>query len=222
MEINKIDKSFLEDNCQDERGRGTLETVFFFAQRLNLRTIAEGVETIEQLKFLQSMDCDRVQGYLFCRPIKKEDFLVLTMTDNSPIVEEDNYLKKQGSFSTYKLLLDAIKTEYQLIIYGNLFKNSYYLMSQGDFFFNAATAGIIDDMTDVAISMCTPDCKEEYMKKLSRAALIDAFNRGERRVEMIVKQDVGDEIATFDTVVHLSVHPYKDDILMVGFSRRLS
>lgn len=223
VDFLKIDKSFLANNCQDERGRGTLETVFFFANKLNLSTIAEGVETNEQLKFLQNMDCDRIQGYLFCRPMKKEDFLVLAMIDNVPTVESDNLLQKQGTFSSHSLLLRAIKDEFQLVIYGNLYKNSYYVMHVDDSIeFDAPTAGIIDDMTAASIERCVDEKeKKHYDDLLSRTALIRAFCCGENRVEAKLVQKINGSVEHLSTVIHLMKHPYRDDILMIGMSRRI-
>ncbi|MCR5195167.1 MAG: EAL domain-containing protein [Pseudobutyrivibrio sp.] len=222
VDFLKIDKAFLADNCQNERGRGTLETVFFFASKLHLHTIAEGVETIEQLKFLQNMDCDRVQGYLFSKPLRKEDFIVIALFDNEPAVDEkDIYLE---TFSSNRALLDTIKKEYQIVIFGNLFKNSYYLMHQApEMDFGAPTAGVIDDMTENAMAQSPKGYDKKYFDTLSREALINAYNEGKRRVEVEVKQKVEDGmILTLYTVVHLSKHPYRDDILMVGMSRVIS
>ncbi|MCR4568041.1 MAG: EAL domain-containing protein [Pseudobutyrivibrio sp.] len=219
VDFLKIDKAFLADNCQDERGRGTLETVFFFASKLNLRTIVEGVETLQQLKFLQNMDCDRVQGYLFSKPIRKEDFLVIAMFDNEPAVEE-NPLAAVGTFSSNTALLNVIRNEYQLIVFGNLIKNSYYLMSQSDdMTFGTSTAGVIDDMTEDSMANSPKGYDKIYYDNLSRQALINAYNEGRTRVEVQVKQYYQDKIMTLFTVVHLMKHPTKNDILMVGLSR---
>jgi EAL domain-containing protein (putative c-di-GMP-specific phosphodiesterase class I) len=43
------------------------------AHRINLKVIAEGVETVEQLAFLRSQQCDEMQGYLFSQPVPAED-----------------------------------------------------------------------------------------------------------------------------------------------------
>ena len=219
----KIDKAFLKENCQDDKGRGTLETVFFFASRMNLQTIAEGVETIEQLKFLQSMDCDRVQGYLFSKPIRKEDFIVLAMMDSKPTVDDIGYIKKSGAFSSYNFLFKAIKSEFELIIFGNLHKNSYYVMySSDDLDFQASTAGVLDDMTDASIALApTREAAVSYEQNLSRRALIDAFTRGKRRVETETSLKMDDKILNYMTTVHLMEHPDKDDILMVGMSKKI-
>lgn len=219
----KVDKAFLKDNCQDDRGRGTLETVFYFAHRLNLKTIAEGVETIEQLKFMQSMDCDRIQGFLFSKAIKKEDFIVVAMMDTMPLMDDDDYIKRQGTLSSHSILLKAIKREFPLIIFGNLYKNSYYVMSQEEGReFKAATAGVIDDLTEASLAICVKEDYKLYASTLSRRAMIEAFHRGEERLEVTMRfVNKEGNIETYYNVVHLLKHPYKDDILMVGLSRQL-
>jgi len=57
-----------------ERGRIIVESSVRMAKQLGLLTIAEGVETDEQFRFLSEIDCDIVQGYYFSRPVAIEDF----------------------------------------------------------------------------------------------------------------------------------------------------
>ena len=44
------------------------------ASELKMKTVAEGVETLEQLEFLKSVNCDMVQGYIYDRPMPVEEF----------------------------------------------------------------------------------------------------------------------------------------------------
>ena len=65
----KIDKSFVADlaHCPDDQAIAM--AVISLGHKLNLRVIAEGVETEQQRDFLRANDCDEMQGYLFSRPV---------------------------------------------------------------------------------------------------------------------------------------------------------
>lgn len=69
----KIDKSFIQDIVKDDDNAAITNTIITLAQNLNLKVIAEGVETKEQLEFLWSKNCYIMQGYYFSRPIKAEE-----------------------------------------------------------------------------------------------------------------------------------------------------
>ncbi|MCC3435785.1 MAG: EAL domain-containing protein [Microcoleus sp. PH2017_25_DOB_D_A] len=65
----KIDKSFVADLLNGNSGATIVKVAIALGQGLNLQVIAEGVETAEQLAFLQSLQCDMGQGYFFSKPI---------------------------------------------------------------------------------------------------------------------------------------------------------
>ena len=65
----KIDKSFVADLQEGSSGATIVKVAIALGQGLNLQVIAEGVETAEQLAFLQSLHCEMGQGYLFSKPI---------------------------------------------------------------------------------------------------------------------------------------------------------
>jgi EAL domain-containing protein (putative c-di-GMP-specific phosphodiesterase class I) len=66
----KIDQSFVRDLAQDEDDRTIAAAVISLGQKLNLKVIAEGAETDEQLAFLRQ--CDEIHGYHFSRPLDPE------------------------------------------------------------------------------------------------------------------------------------------------------
>ena len=69
----KIDKSFVLNIPSDRACMEVTAGIIALAKNLNLEVLAEGVETPEQLEFLQRHDCDRGQGYLFSRPLPAGD-----------------------------------------------------------------------------------------------------------------------------------------------------
>ncbi|WP_426193027.1 bifunctional diguanylate cyclase/phosphodiesterase [Massilia sp. DWR3-1-1] len=68
----KIDKSFVSDLADNLDDQAIAMAVISLGHKLNLRVIAEGVETEQQLRFLRENDCDEMQGYLFSPPVKAE------------------------------------------------------------------------------------------------------------------------------------------------------
>jgi diguanylate cyclase (GGDEF)-like protein/PAS domain S-box-containing protein len=70
----KIDKSFIADIVRNPEDAIIAKAIIALAHRLNLRVVAEGVETEAQLTYLRSNGCDEMQGYYFSRPIPADDF----------------------------------------------------------------------------------------------------------------------------------------------------
>ena len=87
----KIDKSFIDDIPQDPGSNTMVSTIISMAEHLNLNTIAEGVETQDQLDFLKSKNCNQIQGYYFSPPVPEDEFF--TSLKNQSIHWEQN---KQG------------------------------------------------------------------------------------------------------------------------------
>jgi EAL domain-containing protein (putative c-di-GMP-specific phosphodiesterase class I) len=68
----KIDKSFVSELADNPDDQAIAMAVISLGHKLNLRVIAEGVETEQQCNFLRDNDCDEMQGYLFSRPVAPE------------------------------------------------------------------------------------------------------------------------------------------------------
>ena len=74
IDILKIDRSFISDVTTNQDDAALVTTIITLAHNLRLGVVAEGVETEEQLRFLEGLKCDEWQGYLYSRPVPFDSF----------------------------------------------------------------------------------------------------------------------------------------------------
>ncbi len=65
----KIDKSFIDHICFSNKNYEIVKTMIVMAHALEMKVVAEGVEKLEQAQLLQTLACDNLQGYYFCKPL---------------------------------------------------------------------------------------------------------------------------------------------------------
>jgi EAL domain-containing protein (putative c-di-GMP-specific phosphodiesterase class I) len=80
----KIDRSFVRDLATDADNAGIVSAVISMGKNLNMRVIAEGVETREQLEFLQKHSCPEGQGYYFAQPMVAKELAQLMARNEHP------------------------------------------------------------------------------------------------------------------------------------------
>ncbi len=78
----KIDKSFIDTVICDSSTRVITEAIVAMVKKLGCETVAEGVETIEQLKYLQAINCDNIQGFLLGKPMPAKEIEFLLQRNN--------------------------------------------------------------------------------------------------------------------------------------------
>ena len=85
----KIDQSFIAAFCEESDTHAIVDTTIILAHKLGLKVVAEGVETEEQKRQLQDMNCDALQGYLISKPLAAELFAKRFLAGNSRAGAQD-------------------------------------------------------------------------------------------------------------------------------------
>ena len=75
FDVLKLDMAFLIGFNGNEKAKALIKAVISLANEIGMRTLCEGVETAEQAAFLESADCGRLQGYLYGKPLSREELL---------------------------------------------------------------------------------------------------------------------------------------------------
>ena len=70
----KIDKSFVDNLAVSQQDKILCEAMIVMAHKLDIKVIAEGIETQEQLNILKNMECDYTQGYIYSKALQADDF----------------------------------------------------------------------------------------------------------------------------------------------------
>ena len=84
IDVLKIDRSFVGQIDDDADQAAIVVSIIALAHNLQLKVIAEGVETAGQLAFLRAHDCDQVQGYHFSRPVPEAELYELLLAEQAP------------------------------------------------------------------------------------------------------------------------------------------
>jgi diguanylate cyclase (GGDEF)-like protein/PAS domain S-box-containing protein len=114
LDALKIDRSFVSNigsvgqNGSAEDGTSIVTAVISMARSLNLRVVAEGVETRQQLAFLRAHDCDEAQGHLFSKPVPSLQFArllrrkgsLLSLFPGSSPIRRDGSALRNGSIAS--------------------------------------------------------------------------------------------------------------------------
>lgn len=74
FDVLKIDRGFLSQSMESDRGRKIISHTISMSQDIGLGIVAEGVETIEEAQFLRECGCDTAQGFYYSKPIPAEEF----------------------------------------------------------------------------------------------------------------------------------------------------
>lgn len=74
IDVLKIDQSFFRESIHKEKDNIVIKGIIDLVNKLSIRTVAEGIETAEQVAFLKSVNCNMIQGYFFYKPLPEDKF----------------------------------------------------------------------------------------------------------------------------------------------------
>lgn len=75
LDVLKIDRSFIQHICSLDDKQAIVDAIIQMAHRLQMKVVAEGVETNQQVELLKSMGCDYIQGYYYSKPLPMEELI---------------------------------------------------------------------------------------------------------------------------------------------------
>lgn len=73
----KIDRSFITNVAEQADSQAIVSSIVFLANKMNLKTVAEGVEKQSELEFMQKLGCDQYQGYIFSHPLPADQLFAM-------------------------------------------------------------------------------------------------------------------------------------------------
>ena len=187
----KLDMVFFKGNNLHERTETVLKSIISMAKQLGMKTVAEGVESRNQVEFLRRVGCDEIQGYIFGKPMPArlmDDYIntipkrrILQNSVREPVavrapLRQDIFVDER--FLAALDFVDATVTEIDLDL------GVYQVVS--DYSFNAMTKpqyGYYDQsLQRNAEERVHPSDREMYLRIFSVMGIKSAFYRGERRI----------------------------------------
>src|SRR3990167_6587365 len=85
MDEIKIDRTFVQDMLEDPDNGTIVDAIIQLGHSLNLSVIAEGTETLDQIRYLQECECDMAQGYYYSQPLSEAAFIALLQEQRGQI-----------------------------------------------------------------------------------------------------------------------------------------
>ena len=100
FDVLKLDMKFLTGFSNNKKARALIQSVVAMAEQIGMKTLCEGVETMEQAEFLEQVSCGRLQGYLYGKPLSYKELMEkiqkneYTLSEDIVVVEKKTSSKK--------------------------------------------------------------------------------------------------------------------------------
>lgn len=108
VDLVKFDLRFLVGSAHINRGNFIIGALIAMVKQLGMKTLVEGVETEAQLDYLQSVGCERMQGYLYSRPIPFEQLVNLAIWDTDETEPNCRYYNAVGCCNMVQAIPESV------------------------------------------------------------------------------------------------------------------
>ena len=218
FDVLKLDRTMFQNrDIKDEEVQKELQGIFDYANGRNLHTVAQGIETTEQLGYLKGTGCKVVQGYIYDKPMPESVFIE-KFKNNLLDIEVEDILLTEAPLAAANLLVEAVFKKYKSVTYMNLTKNSYYVTQYDDF--GSGVRPVVNSLAERltnSIDSIHPEDRDLYKNTFSVENQIAAYKRGEEVIDLVVRQIGGDGIYRRVHITNIFVEsPAVTDILAVS------
>lgn len=153
----KIDKSFIDDMLIDKKTFAIVDATLYLSKKLKIKSVAEGVENIEQANLIYQMKCDEIQGFHYSKPLSTEKFIFFVLSINKP-EKENQFIRWSDKYATN---LMAIDSQHMIIV--NLLNKLYAVLKDKELREKTTIKNYLD-IIDEFIYMHF-ETKDKYMQK---------------------------------------------------------
>lgn len=243
VDVLKLDRMFFKESDDIARDRSLIRSVVAMARSLKIKTVAEGVETLDTVEFLKIIGCNMIQGYIYARPMPIDDFEKLMDCEQISDFNDfsDDHDKVSEIIPVDKPYDIPIRNTYDAIYEINVTSNTYHLYKQEDCamdmdeineigeYENATIQGpminkVHKDDIDNVMAVCNPKNLVLYFEN-NRELTID-YRRLDTngkyiwvRCRILKAQNMGDQLVLFAYLKNFDKQKQKDEMLSAAQTR---
>jgi len=243
VDVLKLDRLFFKESDDIVRDRSVIRSVVAMARSLKIKTVAEGVETLDTVEFLKIIGCNMIQGYIYARPMPIDEFEKLMDCEHISDFNDfsDDYDKVSEIIPVDKPYDIPIRNTYDAIYEINVTSDTYHLYKQencaldmdeineiGDYknatFHGSMIEKVHKDDIDNVIAVCNTENLMLYFES-NRELTIDyrRLNKNGKyiwvRCRILKAQNMGDHLVLFAYLKNFENQKQKDELLSTAQTR---
>lgn len=243
VDVLKLDRLFFKESENIVRDRSLIRSVVAMARSLKIKTVAEGVETLDTVEFLKIIGCNMIQGFIYARPMPLHEFEMLM--DIEHISDFTDFSEDYDKFSELipvdKPYDIPLRSTYDTIFEFNINSTTYHLYKQdgcqinldgideiGDYSDDKTKNSILSKVHPDDIQTLTSVCNADNLKSFFEAKRelkfdIRVINKKGRyfwvRCRLLKAKNIGEHLVLFAYIKNIDDQKQQDDLLSTAETR---